>query len=80
MFALNTEYIDNNTQALRNVLTSAYQVIDSIMDYHDPIFEKSELILAAFSIFTLPNFKDTWNDPDYDQRFEMLWNLIKDGI
>jgi len=80
MFALNTEYIDNNTQALRNVLTSAYQVIDSIMDYHDPKFEKSELILAAFSIFTLPNFKDTWNDPDYDQRFEMLWNLIKDGI
>ncbi|WP_125764014.1 TetR/AcrR family transcriptional regulator [Companilactobacillus hulinensis] len=80
MFALNTEYIDNNPPALRNVLTSAYREIDSIMGYNDPKLEKSELILAAFSIFTLPNFKDTWNDPEYDKRFEILWNLIKNGI
>ncbi|WP_338211104.1 TetR/AcrR family transcriptional regulator [Lactiplantibacillus paraxiangfangensis] len=80
MFALNTEYIDNNPTALRHILISAYQEIDSIMDYHDPKFEKSELILAAFSIFILPNFKDTWNDPEYDSRFEMLWDLLTDGI
>ncbi|WP_125591319.1 TetR/AcrR family transcriptional regulator [Companilactobacillus jidongensis] len=80
MFALNTEYIDNNPSALHNVLISAYKEIDSIMNYQDFTFEKSEMILAVFSIFTLPNFKDTWNEPDYNKRFEVLWNLIKDGI
>ncbi|WP_338217143.1 TetR/AcrR family transcriptional regulator [Companilactobacillus muriivasis] len=80
MFALNTEYIDNNPVALHNVLISAYQQINSIMDYSDDNFEKSEIILAAFSIFTLPNFKGTWNDPNYDKRFEMLWDLIKEGL
>jgi len=80
MFALNTEYIDNNTQVLRKVLVSAYREIDSIMDYQDPKLEKSELILAVFSIFTLPNFRYTWNEDDYAGRFEMLWDLIKNGI
>jgi len=80
MFALNTEYIDNNPVALHNVLISAYQQINSIMGYSDDNFEKSEIILAAFSIFTLPNFKGTWNDPNYDKRFEMLWDLIKEGL
>jgi len=80
MFALNTEYIDNNPVDLHNVLISSYQQINSIMGYSDDNFEKSEIILAAFSIFTLPNFKGTWNDPNYDKRFEMLWDLIKEGL
>lgn len=80
MFALNTEYIDNNPVALHNVLISAYQQMNSIMDYPANDYEKSEIILAAFSIFTLPNFRETWNNPNYDKRFEMLWNLIKAGL
>ncbi|AKP67206.1 TetR/AcrR family transcriptional regulator [Companilactobacillus ginsenosidimutans] len=80
MFALNTEYIDSNPRALRKVLEGAYKEINLIMDYPTDDFDKSELILAAFAIFTLPNFKDTWNDPDYQKRFEMLWDLIQKGI
>ncbi|MFD1418306.1 TetR/AcrR family transcriptional regulator [Companilactobacillus keshanensis] len=80
MFDLNTEYIDNNPVALHNVLINAYREMDLIMDYNDPTFEKLELILAAFSIFTLPNFKNTWNEPGYERRFEEMWNLIKRGI
>ncbi|MFC6175301.1 TetR/AcrR family transcriptional regulator [Companilactobacillus huachuanensis] len=80
MFALNTEYIDNNPIALHNVLISAYQQMNSIMNYPVDDFEKSEIILAAFSILTLPNFKETWNDPNYNKRFEMLWDLIKNGL
>ncbi|WP_225426966.1 TetR/AcrR family transcriptional regulator [Companilactobacillus kedongensis] len=80
MFDLNTEYIDNNPVALHNVLINAYREMDTIMGYNDPTFEKSELILAAFSIFTLPNFKDTWNEANYEHRFEEMWNLIKKGV
>ncbi|MQS89910.1 TetR/AcrR family transcriptional regulator [Companilactobacillus mishanensis] len=80
MFALNTEYIDNNPPALRVVLKSAYREINKIMNYKEDNFDKAEIILASFSIFTLPNFKDTWNEPDYEKRFEMLWDLIKGGI
>ena len=80
MFALNTRYIDNHPQALRQVLTPAYQIISQIMDYHDRHNERAETILAAFTIFTLPNFKETWDDPDYAQRFERSWNLIKAGL
>ncbi|CAJ1182969.1 TetR/AcrR family transcriptional regulator [Companilactobacillus nantensis] len=80
MFNLNTEYIDNNPAALHKVLIGAYQQINEIMDYPADDYEKAEIILAAFSIFTLPNFKETWNDEKYDERFEMLWNLIKKGL
>ncbi len=80
MFALNTRYVDNNPKALRAVLTPAYQVVSQIMDYHDPHDEKAEAILAAFAIFTLPSFRETWNDADYAQRFERIWYLIKAGV
>lgn len=80
MFTLNTEYIDNNPEALRQVLLDADQIIDDIMDYHDPHHERAEMILAAFAIFSLPNFKETWNEPDYQVRFERLWKLIENGL
>jgi len=80
MFILNTEYVDNNPLALRKVLTSAYCEIDRIMGYQDEQHERSETILSAFTIFTLPNFKDTWNWPDYQPRFEAMWALIRRGL
>ncbi|WP_143461288.1 TetR/AcrR family transcriptional regulator [Levilactobacillus enshiensis] len=80
MFTLNTRYIDNNPAALRTVLTSAYRSIDDILGYHDANFERAETILAAFSAFTLPNFKDSWNSPDYQHRFELVWRLIAPGL
>ena len=80
MFALNTFYIDNHPQALRQVLTNAYIQINQILKLPSDNYQHAEMILATFAIFTLPNFKDTWNDPDYQQRFEAIWNLIKDGI
>ncbi|MFD1549976.1 TetR/AcrR family transcriptional regulator [Levilactobacillus fuyuanensis] len=80
MFALNTRYIDNNPKVLRDVLIPAYTIVSHIMGYHDSNNEQAESILATFAIFTLPNFKETWNDPDYAQRFERIWNLIKAGV
>ncbi|GBG94262.1 TetR family transcriptional regulator [Ligilactobacillus salitolerans] len=80
MFLLNTQYVENNSQALHSVLIPAYQIINQIMQYNDPNFERAEAILAAFSIFTLANFKDSWNLPDYQRRFEFLWKLVKNGI
>jgi len=80
MFMLNTYYVDNNPLALHDVLISAYKVINRIMGYNDVNFEKAEAILSAFSVFTLPNFKETWNLPDYQSRFELLWQLIRDGL
>lgn len=80
MFILNTEYVDNNSLALRKVLTSAYCEIDRIMGYQDTQHERSETILAAFTIFTLPNFRETWNWPDYQPRFEAMWALIRSGL
>lgn len=80
MFMLNTYYIDNNPLALHEVLTSAYKMINQIMGYNDSNFEKAEAILSAFSVFTLPNFKETWHLPDYQPRFELLWQLISKGL
>jgi len=80
MFALNTRYVDSNPTALRAVLTSAYVVIDTIMDYHDAHHERAETILSALAVFALPTFKDTWNDDDYADRFEALWQLIVRGL
>ncbi|KRN01484.1 transcriptional regulator [Levilactobacillus senmaizukei DSM 21775 = NBRC 103853] len=80
MFALNTRYVDNNPRALRTVLTSAYAEINQIMGYDPATYDQAEAVLAAFAIFTLPNFKDTWNDDDYQERFERQWALITQGV
>jgi AcrR family transcriptional regulator len=80
LFTLNTQYIDNQPLALRAVLTDAYRVIDTIMNYHDEDYARAELILATFATFTLPNFKATWNAPGYQARFERLWRLIEKGL
>lgn len=80
MFSLNTRYIDSNPSALRRVLQPAYQMIDHLMGYEDPHFERAETILSAFSVFTLPNFKETWDWPDYQERFETMWQLVSSGV
>lgn len=80
MFALNTKYIDNNPYALRKVLMKCYHEINKIMNYDDNSIKKAETILAAFSIFTLPNFKDFWKSSDYEESFERMWLLVKKGI
>jgi AcrR family transcriptional regulator len=80
MFTLNTKYIDNNPESLSKVLQSAYVQMNKILGLPEDDFHHVEMILATFSIFTLPNFKDTWNDPQYQERFEAIWNLIKEGI
>ncbi|QHM38610.1 TetR/AcrR family transcriptional regulator [Lactiplantibacillus plantarum] len=80
MFTLNTFYIDNNPRVLHQVLTGAYSQINQILHLTDNDYQHAEAILATFAIFTLPNFKDTWNDPNYQQRFEEIWKLIKNSI
>lgn len=80
MFALNTQYVDSSPLILRDVLKDSYQIIDSFMEYHDPNFERAEAILSAFAVFNLPSFKDSWNLPDYQDRFERIWSLIKHGL
>jgi AcrR family transcriptional regulator len=80
MFSLNTRYIDSNPLALRRVLRPAYRMIDHLMEYEDPHYERAETILSAFSIFTLPNFKESWDWPDYQERFETMWRLVSSGI
>lgn len=80
MFTLNTQYVDNNPAGLRRVLTSAYQMIDEIMGYHDPEYRRAEAIMSAFAVFTLPNFQESWHASDYPQRFEAIWQLIVKGL
>ncbi|MBZ5962908.1 TetR/AcrR family transcriptional regulator [Leuconostoc gasicomitatum] len=80
MFILNTQYVDNNPYALRKILTSIYQIINKIMNWSDTDFTQAETVLSAFTIFTLPFFKDTWDDPDFQKRFENMWHLVKLGI
>ena len=80
MFALNTQYVDNNPRALQRVIQPACQAIDTLMAYHDPHYERAETILAAFAIFALPTFKETWTDTDYQTRFERMWQLIAPHI
>jgi len=50
------------------------------MAYHDKNLERAEAILSAFAVFSLPNFKESWNRPDYQDRFERIWGLIRKGI
>lgn len=80
MFALNTQYVDSNPLVLRDVLWDSYQIIDGFMDYQDPHLERAEAILSAFAVFSLPSFKESWNLPDYQDRFERIWSLIKQGL
>lgn len=80
MFALNTRYVDSNPIVLRRVLLPAYQQVDELMQYHDANYQRAETILAAFSIFMLPNFKETWQQDDYQDRFEAMWQLIRLGV
>lgn len=80
MFALNTKYIDNNPYALQRVLNSSYHTINHIMNYDDNSIEKAQTILAAFSLFTLPNFREFWEDPNYEEQFEDMWSLIRNGL
>lgn len=80
MFSLNTAYVDNNPAALHQVLTGAYHQMNRILGLPVEETDHAEMILATFAIFTLPNFKETWNDAAYQQRFEAIWQLIKVGI
>jgi len=80
MFTLNTQYVECNPYALREILIIVYQKINVIMDWSAQGFANSELILSAFTVFTLPSFKDTWNDPDFKKKFENMWKLIQPGI
>lgn len=80
MFKLNTQYVDNNPAALQRVLQPAYRQIDELMGYHDADYQRAQAILSAFSVFTLPNLSDAWSWPDYQERFEALWRLIRAGV
>jgi len=80
MFKLNTKYIDNDPYALRKVLMSSYDQVNQIMHYDRETIVKAETIMAAFSVFTLPNFSEFWQDTAYQSRFEAMWNLIETGL
>ncbi|KRO04199.1 transcriptional regulator [Levilactobacillus paucivorans] len=80
MFALNTKYIDERPLVLRELLQGSYAQINDIMGYDDPTHLKAEAIMSAFAIFTVPSFKETWNDPDYGDRFDAIWRLIEKGL
>lgn len=80
MFALNTTYIENDPVILRTILTPTMQQLDQLLGFHDPDCHRAEAILSAFSVFALPSFRETWNRPDYQARFETLWTLIEQGL
>ncbi|GAP00339.1 TetR/AcrR family transcriptional regulator [Fructobacillus ficulneus] len=80
MFILNTQYIENNPIALRQVLKGLYIKINQILQLKDEQTAEAEAILSTFSLFTLPNFKETWFLPDFQQRFEDVWTLVEPGI
>lgn len=80
MFALNTKYIDERPLVLRELLQGAYAQINTILGCTDPTNLKAEAIMSAFAVFTVPSFKETWNEPDYAQRFNAIWQLIEKGL
>lgn len=80
MFMLNTQYVESNPVVLRTILTTIYQKINDIMGWSNESFQQAELILSAFTVFTLPTFKESWNHDDFDQRFENMWQLVQPGI
>lgn len=80
MFELNTKYVEKDPYILREILEPCFVRIHNKMNYNTDDLYKSEAILSAFSTFTLPMFKDTWNQDDYQLRFETIWNLIKYSV
>lgn len=80
MLDLNTRYVEKDPFILQEILKPCFIRIQQKMGYDDSNLYKPEVILSAFSTFTLPMFKDTWNQPDYDLRFEMTWDLIKFNV
>ncbi|MDO1604509.1 TetR/AcrR family transcriptional regulator [Lactobacillus sp. YT155] len=80
MFELHMIYLDNHPDELQKVLAPCYEYIDLLLNYRDNDYERAKAIMSCFSVFTLPAFKETWFQPDYQQRFENIWNLIKKGL
>ncbi|HDG8500488.1 TPA: TetR/AcrR family transcriptional regulator [Staphylococcus aureus] len=80
MFKLNTYYVEKDPYILKEILTPCFIRIEEKMGYKSNDLYKSEAIFSVFSTFTLPMFKDTWNQPDYKLRFEILWDLIKHNV
>jgi len=80
MFALNATYVEADLHILKLVLLDSMKFIDQLMQFNDPKLRKSEAILASFSVFTLPSFKSTWTSLDYQERFEVQWQLIEAGL
>ncbi len=80
MFKLNTYYVEKDPYVLREILNPCFKRIQNKMGYQPDNLYKPEAILSAFSTFTLPMFKDTWNQPDYELRFETIWDLIKSNV
>ncbi|AVK61240.1 TetR/AcrR family transcriptional regulator [Lactobacillus sp. CBA3605] len=76
----NIQYIDNRIPSLQVVLQPAYAEINRLMDYPPGQYAKAEAILAVFTVFLLPDFKETWDYPDYKERFETFWQLIEPGL
>ncbi|WP_220751942.1 TetR/AcrR family transcriptional regulator [Apilactobacillus xinyiensis] len=79
IFTLNTKYVENNPYILREILTSLYKKINKVMSWNDD-YIKAETLLSAFTIFTFPSFKETWDSPEFEKRFENMWILVKNGI
>ena len=80
MFELNTYYVEKDPYVLKEILNPCFIRVQNKMDYKtDPLY-KVEAIFSVFSTFTLPMFKETWNQPDYKLRFETLWDLIKYNV
>lgn len=80
MFELNTYYVEKDPFILQEVLKPCLIRIQQQMGYDNNNLYKPEIIMSAFSTFMLPMFKDTWNLPDYELRFEMTWDLIKHNV
>lgn len=80
MFALNTKYIDERPFVLRDMLQDSYDKINTIMGYDPQNNLKAEAIMSAFAVFTAPSFKETWNSPDYEERFNAIWTLIEPSL
>lgn len=80
MFALNTNYIDDHPYLLNQVLTPIANRITQLLKLNDPTNQQAEAVLSAFAVFALPMFQPTWDQPDYQQRFDQIWQLIRPGL
>lgn len=73
-------YIDNDPYILKELLESAYQQIDAMMDYQDSHHERAQAIMSAFTLFTIPLFRVLWEDQHIKDQFNQLWKLIEPGL